>query len=327
MKRFTALILAMAMVCGLCACGQTATPQLQKDVSSYYQESVVAGYPVLTAPHGDDYVIEWEDPGMEAHVRLWLDRPEGDIYHSDVWEIRLIYISVMAISPYDMIFEQPPEGQTTIGARGFVILEDQRIYYDRSELPPIKRLADFRHFDSLEDVHISCDTDDPITDISGPEECINLLSFSISGAKPESLQSLSSMASLISLGLDTCGTVDLTPIRGLHNLRDLYLQGVRVVSLEPLEALQLKSLHFTADMFTQNVNAALDYTPLAKIDSLRKLDFLCNSGFDREDCELLLTELDNLELIDISYTAAADHLDELREQFPDISIVSYGTID
>lgn len=326
-KRHTVLLLAMVMVFCLCACGQTATPQPQKDVASYYQKIGIDGYPVLTVEHGEDYVIEWEDPGMEAHVRLWLDRPEGDIYHSDVWEIRLIYISVMANSPYDMIFEQPPEGRTTIGGGGFVTLEDLRIYYDRTDLLPIKCLADLRHFDSLEYVSVNCDPKDPITDISGPEECVNLLSFSIDGAKPESLKPLSKMESLLNLTLDDCGTVDLTHISGLQNLRDLSLQKVRVESLEPLTGMQLNYLKFTADMFSQDWNAELDYSPLAEIDSLRQVIIMSNTGFDREDCELLLTELDDLEQIDISYTAAADHLDELREQYPDISIVSYGTLD
>lgn len=31
----------------------------------------------ITVPHGEDYVIEWEDEGMEEHIRFLLDKPDG----------------------------------------------------------------------------------------------------------------------------------------------------------------------------------------------------------------------------------------------------------
>lgn len=53
--------------------------------------------------HGEDYVIEWEDAGMEEHIRFLLDKPDGDILHSDVWDVQILTIQSDNGTPHDVM--------------------------------------------------------------------------------------------------------------------------------------------------------------------------------------------------------------------------------
>lgn len=104
-RRLTASLLALILLL-LCACqGQTQTSSRSKAANA---NGVISGNDPLTdifrerfwysveptlAQHGEDYVIEWEDAGMEAHIRFLLDREDGDILHSDVWDIQLLWLN------------------------------------------------------------------------------------------------------------------------------------------------------------------------------------------------------------------------------------------
>ena len=83
MKKLLILILTAALL--LTACGQTmpsgtaAQPSRdQRDImGDAMREVMELVYDSITVTHGGDYVIEWEDPGMEAHIRFLLDKPGG----------------------------------------------------------------------------------------------------------------------------------------------------------------------------------------------------------------------------------------------------------
>ena len=83
MKKLLILMLSTALL--LTACGQTmpsgtvAQPSRdQRDIMGDAMRAIMElVYDSITVTHGGDYVIEWEDPGMEAHIRFLLDKPEG----------------------------------------------------------------------------------------------------------------------------------------------------------------------------------------------------------------------------------------------------------
>lgn len=325
MKRYFALLLAVLLVMPMCGCYNTDGDGDEDDGTvqkEYYDPFAYdPGLEPLEVEHGEDYVIEWEDAGMEAHVRLWLDKPEGDIYHSDVWEIRLISIGLECRFPYDMILEQPLEGETGIGATGLPTKEELRIYYDLSDLPNIERLSDLRHFDCLQDFNITCTVDAPVYDISGLDQCRNLQTLVLNQVQLQTLEPIGNMKSLQSLQLMDCGSVDLEPLAGLENLKELDLILVDMKSLEPLAELELIYLSLSNDMFNRNLHDNLDFTPITQMDSLLYLDVSNNLSFDMSVCETILSALDHLETINISYDIEESDVEKLREMFPNHHII------
>ena len=48
-------------------------------------------------------MIEWEDAGMEEHIRFLLDKPDGGILHSDVWDVQILTIQSDNGTPHDVM--------------------------------------------------------------------------------------------------------------------------------------------------------------------------------------------------------------------------------
>ena len=96
--------------------------------------------------HGEDYTISWQDAGMEAHVRFLLDRPEGEIYHSNLWDIRCLAIYGYPSAPFDLM----AEGEETLTRNNSLENPNRWRYWEKREFPPIASPVDLRHFDSLQ---------------------------------------------------------------------------------------------------------------------------------------------------------------------------------
>lgn len=240
----------------------------RSEMQDVFVQQTTLAVPASHAEHGEDYVIEWQDPVMEQHVRKWLDRPKGDIYHSDVWDYQRVSIN-SGTGVGDLIVKDAPDG-VDIGrnvnsneqlAACAVSVEGT---YD-----PVASLADLRHFDSLQVLSVNNRRGDPpITDLTGLEECKNLillevpsvessafptfakldsvvkLEYGSDGIRADSnvsdLSALAQMKSLKMLWI-TGSEVDLTQLAGA-DLRVLRLDVTRIGSLEPLK--QMENLSF-----------------------------------------------------------------------------------
>lgn len=240
----------------------------RSEMQDVFVQQTTLTVPASHAEHGEDYVIEWQDPVMEKHVRKWLDRPKGDIYHSDVWDYQRVSIN-SGTGVGDLIVKDAPDG-VDIGrnvnsneqlAACAVSVEGT---YD-----PVTSLADLRHFDSLQVLSVNNRRGAPlITDLTGLEECKNLMLLSVPSVESSAFPTFAKLDSVVELkyGSDgiradsnvsdlsalaqmkslkmlwiTGSEVDLTQLAGA-DLRVLRLDVTRIGSLEPLK--QMENLSF-----------------------------------------------------------------------------------
>ena len=334
MKKLLILILTAALL--LTACGQSmpsgtaAQPSRdQRDImGDAMREVMELVYDSITVTHGGDYVIEWEDPGMEAHIRFLLDKPDGDILHSDVWDVQFLGIFAQRIDGYDVMLTQPPEGWTQFDMSEILLVENKEgIWheYEERQFPDIVTLQDLRHFDSLQIFQTS---DVSLTDLSGVEQCPHLVRLILPRCAPASLEPLSKMTWLRNLSLADSGTLDLTPLAGLPELRDLTLGSCELESLEPLTELPslrildlaeatypslepltrstVEYLELDRSVFGRETYDAANYEYFTQIPNLIYLDVVNHIAFDPQVCTTVLEGCPNLRYLNIWYTGAAE---------------------
>lgn len=270
-KILKALSLPICAMLLLSACASSLNLRpgpFRSEMQDVFVQQTTLAVPASHAEHGEDYVIEWQDPVMEQHVRKWLDRPKGDIYHSDVWDYQRVSIN-SGTGVKDLLVKDAPDG-VDIGrnvnsneqlAACAVSVEGA---YD-----PVASLADLRHFDSLQVLSVNNRRGDPpITDLTGLEECKNLMLLEVPSVESSAFQTFAKLDSVVKLeyGSDgiradsnvsdlsalaqmkslkmlwiTGSEVDLTQLAGA-DLRVLRLDVTRIGSLEPLK--QMENLSF-----------------------------------------------------------------------------------
>lgn len=269
LKALSLLICAMLLF-SACAGIPRQKPGLYRSpMTELFAQQKEITVPARQAEHGEDYVIEWQDPVMERHVRKWLDRPEGDIYHSDVWDYQAVTINA-GTGIEDLIVKDAPDG---VDIGGNVSSNEQLAACAvsvKGTYDPVTSLADLRHFDSLQVLYISNKMGaSPITDLTGLEECKNLMLLSVPSVESSAFPTFAKLDSVVKLfyGRDIVRTdvnvsdlsafaqmkalevlwitgseVDLTQLTGAQ-LRTLTLDVTRIKSLEPLQQMpQLKAL-------------------------------------------------------------------------------------
>lgn len=240
----------------------------RSEMQDVFVQQTTLTVPASHAEHGEDYVIEWQDPVMEKHVRKWLDRPKGDIYHSDVWDYQRVSIN-SGTGVKDLLVKDAPDG---VDIGGNVSSNEQLAACAVSvegTYDPVASLADLRHFDSLQVLSVNNRRGDPpITDLTGLEECKNLMLLEVPSVESSAFQTFAKLDSVVKLeyGSDgiradsnvsdlsalaqmkslkmlwiTGSEVDLTQLAGA-DLRVLRLDVTRIGSLEPLK--QMENLSF-----------------------------------------------------------------------------------
>lgn len=270
-KMLKALSLPICAMLLLSACASSLNLRpgpFRSEMQDVFVQQTTLAVPASHAEHGEDYVIEWQDPVMEQHVRKWLDRPKGDIYHSDVWDYQRVTIN-SGTGVKDLLVKDAPDGEDIGGTvNGNDQLEACAVRVEGT-YDPVTSLADLRHFDSLQVLSVNNRRGDPpITDLTGLEECKNLmllevpsvessafptfakldsvveLKYGSDGIRADSnvsdLSALAQMKSLKMLWI-TGSEVDLTQLAGA-DLRVLRLDVTRIGSLEPLK--QMENLSF-----------------------------------------------------------------------------------
>lgn len=268
LKASSLLICAMLLFSG-CAGVPKQKPGLYRSpMNEIFAQQKEITVPARQVEHGEDYVIEWQDPVMEKHVRNWLDRPEGDIYHSDVWDYQSVTLGTGDKTADDLI-KNAPDGENL--GDSFSYDDPLEAYRSRVEgtYEPLTSLADLRHFDSLQVLSVNNRRGaPPITDLTGLEECKNLMLLSVPSVESSAFPTFAKLDSVVELkyGSDgiradsnvsdlsalaqmkslkmlwiTGSEVDLTQLAGA-DLRVLRLDVTRIGSLEPLK--QMENLSF-----------------------------------------------------------------------------------
>lgn len=172
-------------------------PQTEYDTAlKAYRDSLEMPLSPVDAEHGEDAPIVWEDTGMEAAVRLLLNRPEGTISRSDVWNLNTLTITERTMFEGD-------SGTTTIvtvtAQQGDATLEQEISAVGKeSPLPALASLHDLQYFDRLQAFSYSTSptANQAFTDFSGIEALSHLERFSVNGARPETLEPLSHLSQL-----------------------------------------------------------------------------------------------------------------------------------
>lgn len=155
-------------------------PQTEYDTAlKAYRDSLEMPLSPVDAEHGEDAPIVWEDTGMEAAVRLLLNRPEGTISRSDVWNLNTLTITERTMFEGD-------SGTTTIvtvtAQQGDATLEQEISAVGKeSPLPALASLHDLQYFDGLQAFSYSTSptANQAFTDFSGIETMSHLERFSV----------------------------------------------------------------------------------------------------------------------------------------------------
>ena len=269
LKALSLLICAMLLF-SACAGIPRQKPGLYRSpMTELFAQQKEITVPARQAEHGEDYVIEWQDPVMEQHVRKWLDRPEGDIYHSDVWDYQAVTINAGS-GVQDSLIKNAPDGENL--GDSFSYDDPLEAYRSRVQgtYEPLTSLADLRHFDSLQVLCVnSKKVSAPLQDLTGLEKCKNLVYLTLPSVESSAFPTFAKLDSVVKLfyGRDIVRTdvnvsdlsafaqmkalevlwitgseVDLTQLTGAQ-LRTLTLDVTRIKSLEPLQQMpQLKAL-------------------------------------------------------------------------------------
>lgn len=269
MLKASSLLICAMLLFSACAGSLNLGPgPFRSEMQDVFVQQTTLTVPASHAEHGEDYVIEWQDPVMEKHVRKWLDRPKGDIYHSDVWDYQRVSIN-SGTGVGDLIVKDAPDG---VDIGGNVSSNEQLAACAVSvegTYDPVVSLADLRHFDSLQVLSVNNRRGAPlITDLTGLEECKNLMLLSVPSVESSAFPTFAKLDSVVELkyGSDgiradsnvsdlsalaqmkslkmlwiTGSEVDLTQLAGA-DLRVLRLDVTRIGSLEPLK--QMENLSF-----------------------------------------------------------------------------------
>lgn len=269
MLKASSLLICAMLLFSACAGSLNLRPgPFRSEMQDVFVQQTTLTVPASHAEHGEDYVIEWQDPVMEQHVRKWLDRPEGDIYHSDVWDYQRVTIK-SGTGVEDLLIKDAPDGEDIGGTvNGNDQLEACAVRIEGT-YDPVTSLADLRHFDSLQVLSVNNKNGaPPITDLTGLEECKNLMLLSVPSVESSAFPTFAKLDSVVELkyGSDgiradsnvsdlsalaqmkslkmlwiTGSEVDLTQLAGA-DLRVLRLDVTRIGSLEPLK--QMENLSF-----------------------------------------------------------------------------------
>lgn len=221
------------------------------------QESLPQGETAESLLQESDYIIPWTEPVIERLIRDFLDKPEGDIYASE-----LEFITSVDLYGDNRLFIN---GKDKDGA-DFMENREQlaiRYYYDESLAGTIKTAADFKHFHQLKELGIY---GSDITEASGFGEITWLERLWLWNNKLSDVTGLEKLTGVTSLDLSQNDLSDLSPLKTMVNLQELWIWGNPVDNLEPLKDLT----GLTTLMLQQT--PVLDISPLAGMTKLKVLD-------------------------------------------------------
>lgn len=277
-------------------------PQSQKPIEQFGY--AVEGQPMIEAKEishseSEDYEITWSDQALEQMMRLYLNKPEEPILHSDVWDIQAVYLR----NPY-RFFTDAQSVDGYLPETGGVVTQEP--------LPQITTLEDFRHFDSLQLLELN---GQQLTELSGLEELQHLNTLNLTDCGITDTRQLAPLTGVTKLVLDDNPLADAQSLGGMNGLNWLSLRGCGLTDITPLS--QLTGLIWLdVSNMVQGEGTIADYTPVAELKSLtylglgnitdltdvsfcsglKKLETvdLKDSGVDKLDAKKILTQVKTL---------------------------------
>lgn len=306
-RKVLCLLVGLVLLFSACAGSLNLEPggyDPEMSVIFYQQKEITV--PARQVEHGEDYVIEWQDPVMEKHVRNWLNRPKGDIYHSDVWDYQKIEI-IAGSGVMDGLIKNAPDGENL----GDSLSDDDPLEAYRSSVKgtydPLTSLADLRHFDSLQVLYVRNKSGAPsITDLSGLEECKNLEYLYLPSVESSAFPTFAKLDSVVKLFYGSnivradVNVSDLSAFAQMKSLEVLWISGSEV-DLSQLAGANLRAL-------------TLDVTRVESLEPLKELPNL--QALQIEETEVPsfepLTECSKLQYLDMGLSLGA------RERYRDM---------
>lgn len=267
MLKASSLLICAMLLFSACASSLNLRPgPFRSEMQDVFVQQTTLTVPASHAEHGEDYVIEWQDPVMEKHVRKWLDRPKGDIYHSDVWDYQRVSIN-SGTGVGDLIVKDAPDG---VDIGGNVSSNEQLAACAVSvegTYDPVVSLADLRHFDSLQVLSVNNRRGAPlITDLTGLEECKNLMLLSVPSVESSAFPTFAKLDSVVKLEYGSDGiradsnVSDLSALAQMKSLKMLWITGSEV-NLTQLAGADLRVLR-------------LDVTRIGSLEALKQMENL-----------------------------------------------------
>lgn len=270
MLKASSLLICAMLLLSACASSLNLRPgPFRSEMQDVFVQQTTLAVPASHAEHGEDYVIEWQDPVMEKHVRKWLDRPKGDIYHSDVWDYQRVTIN-SGTGVKDLLVKDAPDGEDIGGTvNGNDQLEACAVRVEGT-YDPVTSLADLRHFDSLQVLSVNNKNGaPPITDLTGLEECKNLVDLDVPSVESSAFPTFAKLDSVVKLEYGSNGlraeanVSDLSALAQMKSLEMLRIIGSEV-DLNQLAGADLRTL-------TLDVTRIGSLEPLKQMENLRVL--------------------------------------------------------
>jgi hypothetical protein len=271
-------------------------------IRTYAEENVIRYGEDEISFSTDDLVLNFEDANFEQAVRNALNKPEGDIYASDV----------------NQITEFSSEGIHSIisieGIQYFTELEI--LYLDGNKISDISYLSGLANL-----ITVSLGSNQ-ISDISSLSGLANLITVSLNSNQISDISSLSGLANLIHLRLYSNQISDISSLSGLTNLTYLLLSGNQISDISPISGLE--------NLTTLTIgNQISDISPLSGLMNLTALVLDENEIYNVSPLSgltnLTFLYLYNNNIYDISPLSGLTNLYNLdlrNNQISDISALS-----
>lgn len=233
--------------------------------------------------------VSFEDREFEKMLRKIINRPSGEIYNTDLIDIKEIII-------FGKIAKNPDHCEYTMGLEEVLYWDENESYEERGKIKSLNDLKWFKRLERLDmsyqeisDISMISDLKNlmlvdlsynNITDISPLKNMTNLKALHLAGVKLDDISWLSNFLKLTSLTLESNKIEDISPLAKLTNLTDLYLRGNKIKDISPL----YKLTNLIKLSLGNQIN---DINPLAELTNLYYLDLSVNQIRDISPLENL----------------------------------------
>jgi len=176
--------------------------------------------------NNSDYVIQWEDPAVEAMVRTALEKPSGDILRSELDFVESVYIAGGSHIYFNI-------GRALDGSswqRDEYYIDGVR-YSQRGEITSLKDFAHFQNLDTLTVLY------NKIEDLSGVAALNRVEQLNIGLNHLSDLTPLGELTQLTLLTIWGNDIVDISPLANLKDLQFLYAAENKIEDAAPLSGL------------------------------------------------------------------------------------------
>lgn len=212
-------------------------------------------------------IVEFQDENLEEAIRDEINKPDGDLYLSDVKEIKDLNAAGIGIESLE-------------GLQYLVNLES--LFLNNNQISDIRVLSDLTELRSL---YLWKNN---VTDISPLENLTNLEQLNISANEVSDIKAVENLSNLYRIHFDQNEVNNISPISELQNLEWLTLRENKVSDINALEELvNIEELSLSQNKITdigilENLNNLkilhLDQNEIGNISSL-----INNEGLESGD--------------------------------------------